>query len=213
MEIGRSKGVRVVIAFQDISQLRDVYGEHVANSWLGIVGTYIVTQLGIGETANYVAEKMVGYKTIDRIVMRKDQPDAPIRERVLVIEPHELNENLGKSSKGIKALILGYKSAHIIEWPFSDIENVRQAYVPATWLSHAEYKQSTIHDASSAMAKVDDQTITDAINGDQNKKLKLRKLTQDEIVVMAESGTNMSNAGEPIDAMSASSIGGHDESH
>jgi hypothetical protein len=211
LEIGRSKGVRVVMAFHDISQLKDVYGEHIANTWLGIVGTYIVTQLGISETSNYVAEKMVGYKTIDRIVMRKDQPDAPIRERVLVIEPHELNENLGKSSKGINALILGYKNAHIIEWPFSNVENVRLAYVPAAWLSHAEYKQSAIQDTSSTMVKVDDRAIAGAFNGDQNKKLKLRKLTQDEIVVMAESGTNMSNAAEPIDAMSDSSIGGYDE--
>jgi hypothetical protein len=58
---------------------------------------------------------------------------------------------------------------------------------------------------------VDDRAIAGAFNGDQNKKLKLRKLTQDEIVVMAESGTNMSNAAEPIDAMSDSSIGGYDE--
>lgn len=205
LEIGRSKGIRVVIAFQDIAQLRDVYGEHVANAWLGIVGTYIVTQLGLGETANYIAEKMVGYKTIDRVVMHQDKPNAPIRERVLVIEPHELNENLGKSSKGIKALILGYKNAHIIEWPFSNIKNVRQAYVPASWLNHPENKQSSNNEETSTIPEVDDQSV---ISVEQNKKLKLRKLTRDEIVAMAESGTNISDSADPVDVISSSSVGG-----
>ena len=213
LEIGRSKGVRVVIAIQDLSQLKDVYGENGAYTLLGIVSTHIITQLGIGETANYVAEKMVGYKTIDRIVMRKDQQDAPIRERLLVIEPHELNEILGVSSRGINALILGYKDAHIIEWPFSKIENVRNAYIPAAWLSHVVYKQSSIHDPSDTIVKVDDQAIPDVVNVDQNKKLKLRLSTQNEILTMADSGTNISESAEPIDSLVTSNLGGHNESH
>lgn len=214
LEIGRSKGVRVVMAFQDISQLRAIYDEHVTNSWLGLVSTLIFTQLGIGDTANFVAEKLIGYKTIDRVVMDKGQPNAPVREKVLVINPHELNENLGITRRGINALILGYKDAHIIEWPYTKVNNLRNAYIPASWLEHPENVDvkdavgfSNISNTSEVNAPVANVSVT----GGAPAKLKLRKQLADEILCMAESGTNISDAAEPIAEVIASDLGGNNE--
>jgi type IV secretory pathway TraG/TraD family ATPase VirD4 len=39
LELGRSKGVAVVIGAQDTAQIRAVYGQDQAKSWFGMAGT------------------------------------------------------------------------------------------------------------------------------------------------------------------------------
>jgi hypothetical protein len=124
LEIGRSKGIRIVLACQDIAQIREIYGEHAANSWLGIVGTYIFTRMGAGETANYVAEKMVGSKIIDRTVLHNNEKSAPVREKELVIEPFELNDKLGTNKDGVSALVLGVRDGLILDWPYTNTKKL-----------------------------------------------------------------------------------------
>jgi hypothetical protein len=199
LEIGRSKGIRVVLACQDISQIREVYGENAANSWLGIVGTYIFTRMGAGETANFVAEKMVGYKTIDRRIVNGEETSAPVREKELVIDPSELSETLGADQHGVNALLIGFKDALVLNWPYTETEELREASVLADWLNHHENK------ASSHSPKEVAETAG-------KSRIKLRKPTTDQLSDMASTGSDITEAGEDVDDMSRDATGGSHES-
>lgn len=199
LEIGRSKGVRVVLACQDISQIREIYGEHATNSWLSTVGTQIFTRMGAGETANFVAEKMIGYKTFDRIIVNGDEHSAPVRERELVFEPSEFNDELGTGKNGVSALVLGFKEALILNWPYAEPEKIREASELAAWLYRQPRKVVT-----------DDQP--DQVNQPGKARIKLRKPTAEQMREMALSGSDMRDAGEDADDMSVESVGGSHES-
>lgn len=199
LEIGRSKGVRVVLACQDISQIREIYGEHAANSWLGIVGTYIFTRMGTGETANFVAEKMVGYKTIDRRIVNGEEISAPVREKQLVIDPSELSETLGADQHGVNALLLGFKDALVLNWPYSDTKELQAASVLADWLNHHEIKPApSVHKETGSLVG--------------KPRIKLRKPTPDEMMNMASTGSDITDAGEDADDMTNDATGGRHES-
>lgn len=58
---GRSKGARVVLGFQDIEGLYEVYGEHVARELVGQCGNRAILRLGNTETMRWAAE-FVGEK-------------------------------------------------------------------------------------------------------------------------------------------------------
>jgi hypothetical protein len=198
LEIGRSKGVRVVLACQDISQIREIYGEHAANSWLGIVGTYIFTRMGTGETANFVAEKMVGYRTIDRRIVNGEEVSAPVREKQLVIDPSELSETLGADQHGVNALLLGFKDALVLNWPYTETNELQAASVLADWLNHE---------------------IKPALGGHKETgdlvgkpRIKLRKSTADDLMDMASTGSDITDAGEDAGDMTVDATGGRHES-
>lgn len=200
LEIGRSKGIRVVLACQDISQIREIYGEHATNSWLSTVGTQIFTRMGAGETANFVAEKMIGYKTVDRIIVDGEEHSAPVRERELVVEPSELNDQLGAHKKGVSALVLGFRDALILDWPYSQPQKIREASELAAWLYHQPRKLAT-----------DDQS--DQVNQPGKARIKLRKSAAEQLNDMASSGSNVLDAGEDADDMIGAAMEGSHESH
>ena len=56
---GRSKGVCVVLGFQDIEGLREVYGQHLANELIGQCGNKAILRLQSPETAKW-AEGLAG---------------------------------------------------------------------------------------------------------------------------------------------------------
>ncbi len=211
LEIGRSKGIRVVLACQDISQIRETYGEHAANSWLGIVGTYIFTRMGSGESANFVAEKMVGHQTIDRTVPKGEELSAPIREKRLVIEPSELSEKLGPDKNGVNVMLLGFRDAIILNWPYTDTKKIREASVLAKWLNHP----ATSSTKPSQVSLADNNSLADSkAHNDQpvKSRITLRRPTPNQLLDMASSGTNIEEAGEAIDDMSVDVMGGRHES-
>ncbi|OIQ79952.1 coupling protein TraD [mine drainage metagenome] len=199
LEVGRSKGIRVVLACQDISQIREVYGEHAANSWLGIVGTYIFTRMGSGETANFIAEKVVGYKTIDRRIVNGDETSAPVREKELVIDQSELSEAIGPHQNGVDALLIGFKDALVINWPYTETVELREASVLADWLNRHEIK-------------VPSHTPKENTDSIDKARIKLRKPTTDQLAVMASTGSNITEAGEDVDDMSPDVTGDNHES-
>ena len=66
LEIGRSRGIRVVLGVQDIAQMRDVYGPEKAKAWASLVGTQIVCQTQAGDTADFIARRVLGDREIER---------------------------------------------------------------------------------------------------------------------------------------------------
>lgn len=134
-EVGRSKGVRVVLGAQDLEQVKALYGDHTVNSWSSMMGTQIIVRVNPGETANGISKQVIGYQTIDRITIREGKRQPPVRENVLVMEPSELESALGPVNGAVRAMLLGYGDVFILDWPFVSVESVRDPSKPAAWLT------------------------------------------------------------------------------
>jgi hypothetical protein len=208
--IARSRGVRIVLTAQDIHQIKEIYGENLTSSWMSSIGTLIILKINAGETANFFANKIIGDRTIDRTIVHNKERQAPLREKVLVMEPSELQSDLGRRGDIVSAVVMGFENPYLLHWPATDLteeDMLRKASVPAKWLEDPAPKKSQGEQVSNVVMSVDSISEMPA-----RPRLVLRNQVDSELIEMAESGTNMSNAGEPIDAMSASSIGGHNES-
>ena len=148
-EIGRSKGVRVVIGMQDISQLKKIYSDHQASALVSMVGTHIVTRVSSGETADFITEKLIGEREIERLDVSTSSGTGrspgiftaggtrtnswkSVREPVML--PSELLQLGPVPGQGVKVLVLGI-GEDVLEVliPFSDPCKLRPASVIADW--------------------------------------------------------------------------------
>lgn len=147
-EIGRSKGVRLVVGLQDISQLKKIYSEHQASALVSMVGTHAVTKVSSGETADFITEKLIGEREIERLDVSTSSGTGrtpglftpggtrtsswkPVREPVML--PAQLHE-LGPGKNGVKVAILGIgQDALEIEIPYSVPATLRPGSVIADW--------------------------------------------------------------------------------
>lgn len=148
--VGRSKGIRVVIGLQDISQLKKIYSEHDTNSIVSMVGTQVIAQVSPGETAKYIAENLIGDREIERlgVSITSGAGRAPgiftsggnrtskwEDKRELVVLPSELLQ-LGPDLDlgGVKVWMSGI-GEDVLEVliPFSDPNHFRPSSVIADW--------------------------------------------------------------------------------
>lgn len=147
LEVGRSKGVRVVLGVQDIAQLKHVYGAERASAWQSLVANQIVCQLQPGATSKFVAEEIIGDREIERIAVSSStgggtagifspggtQTSNIVRESRPVVLPSELQSKLGPRKKGVAVLWLGYSDALNITIPYTSVPDAREAVRLAGW--------------------------------------------------------------------------------
>ncbi|MDP2794046.1 MAG: type IV secretion system DNA-binding domain-containing protein [Sulfurisoma sp.] len=148
VEVGRSKGIRVVIGLQDVAQLRHIYGHDMADAACSMVGTHIVARVSAGETAEFIAEKLIGDREIRRLEeSRTTGTGAPASmfspggtrnvalkvHREPVMLPSQLQSQLGPIDKGVNVLFLGYADALILTIPFTSLPDRRKACLAADW--------------------------------------------------------------------------------
>lgn len=211
LEIGRSKGIRVVLSMQDVNQIKEIYGEHVAATWMSLVGTKIITQMQAGPTANMVAKEIIGYRKIDRVVIHNGKRQAPIREDVLVMEPSELESELGPDARGNAALVIGMGDAYLLHWPLSrteDKDKIRKSFVPAKWLK-SNMLTGVPESVSNAKAA---SSVTLTATSDRSAKIVLHALTQNQLLTIAGTGTPIADSAESFQALTNDSAGGNHES-
>lgn len=140
--LGRSKGGMVILGFQDIAQVKKIYGEEFAHSLSGMTANHIVCQLGPGDTRKKVAEQ-IGKRRV--AVMQHNQtrggggPGSVStsyneQERALMIET-ELTTDLGTSKEwnGVRSLILSGKQILMLDFPFPKLPDQRPSFVEADW--------------------------------------------------------------------------------
>ena len=226
LEIGRSKGVRVVMGAQDISQIKALYGDHTANSWTSMIGTQIVVRVNPGETANFISKQVIGYQTIDRITMRDGKRQPPVRENILVIEPSELGSELGPWENGVRALLLGFDDAFVLDWPFTAVKKLREPSKPADWLmtvtkTSAQPKRpdpdSSVTTAPSINPSPDSSgnLVSKSVNPPAEISTTAQRLIlkqhQDQRAI-ADSGTAMGDAAESLKDVTNTAAGGNHES-
>jgi hypothetical protein len=193
LEVGRSKGVCVVLGAQDMAQIQDIYGQYAGKTWSSLVGTQIIVRVNAGETAQYLSKEVIGYAIIEKTVMHEGKPQQPRTEQQLVMEPSEISDYLGTDDKGVRAVIVGMKDAHIVTWPYTNVKKIREATVPAAWLN----APSKAIPSAPVPPPAPVQATATPPNPDQ-PRLKLRTPTTAEMREMAETGSDIQGAGEDL---------------
>tara|TARA_R110001599_G_scaffold158086_1_gene344603 strand:+ start:3654 stop:5432 length:1779 start_codon:yes stop_codon:yes gene_type:complete len=140
LDTGRSKGLCVVIGMQDFAQLRDTYGNHKADAWLGMIGTHVMTRMSLGRSADEAC-RLMGLQEIEIVQRTENRQNGTVTysntvrtETRPVVTGADLAGNLGPYKKGIRAIILGPgKDVYEIDFPFVTLAQKRSAASPADW--------------------------------------------------------------------------------
>jgi type IV secretory pathway TraG/TraD family ATPase VirD4 len=140
MEVGRSKGFACVLAMQDIQQLITAYGESTARTIIGLLGTKVVCRQSAGPSAKFISDELIGKREIEcpstsfaRSPTGTTRTDSTHSISTDAVSPEILEGELGVNRWGVKAIILGYKDAHLLTWPLIVWSKRRKAVVPADW--------------------------------------------------------------------------------
>ncbi|ASL44679.1 Coupling protein TraD [Burkholderia sp. AD24] len=140
-EVGRSRGVRCVIACQDFAQIEEVHGEHFVRALMGMCATHVVGQMSPGETAEKIC-KALGAREHERLNVSSSNGGPKgtetfsfSRESVPLYSPSELASRLGPTDDGagVKLLLATGGDAYELFYPAIRLGAVRPAHTPAPW--------------------------------------------------------------------------------
>lgn len=207
LEVGRSKGVCVVLGAQDQAQIEELYGQYVAQSWGSMIGTQVIVRVNSGTTAEYLAKTVVGYANVEKTIIHDGKVQPPVSQPPqLVLEPSEISDYLGPTKTGIRAVLLGMGDAFLIEWPYTNTTKLREASIEAPWVRGGakSNKQLPPLPTSTGAPTMTPMTVAQPSMESPSSglpRLKLRAPTQEEIHEMAITGTDVRFAPEPLGEM------------
>lgn len=144
-EVGRSRGVRCVVACQDFSQLEEIHGAAMVKALVGMCGTILVGQVMQGETAEQLC-KAFGAREVERANISSSSGAGGAgagasttlsynRDEVPLYKPSELTSRLGLTEDGLGVVLLLFTGgqAYELRWPLYDVRQEREPHVPAPW--------------------------------------------------------------------------------
>jgi hypothetical protein len=144
-EVGRSRGVRCVVACQDFSQLEEIYGAPMVKALVSMSGTILVGQVMQGETAEALC-KAFGTREVERANISSSYQGAGgsanrsstlsyNRDEVALYKPSELASRLGLTpdGRGVRLVLFTGGDAFELFWPHFDMREERPGHVPAGW--------------------------------------------------------------------------------
>ncbi|WP_321404777.1 type IV secretion system DNA-binding domain-containing protein [Maridesulfovibrio sp.] len=76
LEIGRSKGCRVVLGIQSISQVKEIYSDNIADSWLSMVGTTVLCRTQGKDSPKWLSE-LIGNRKIEKLTVSTSFSEPP----------------------------------------------------------------------------------------------------------------------------------------
>jgi TraM recognition site of TraD and TraG/Type IV secretion-system coupling protein DNA-binding domain len=128
-ELYRSRGVGLTIAFQDLSQIDELYKQFFVPFITANSGSIAILGLNSGETCDRLS-KLVGDRTV-RVLNRtasfsdgkRNLSEHWTEQQQVVMSPSQFNIELGADTKDIKVLYLGNKLdyAYILDMPFVEL--------------------------------------------------------------------------------------------
>lgn len=138
--VGRSRGIRCVVACQDFAQLEEIHGAQFVRALVGMCGTLLVGQVMQGETAEQLC-KAFGAREVERVNVssssgsRGSSTLSYNRDDVPLYKPSELTSRLGlnEDGTGVTLLLFTGGNAYELEWPLYDMRDERAAHAPAAW--------------------------------------------------------------------------------
>lgn len=165
----RSKGAMVLIAYQDIAQLRQIYKPGEDDKWLSMLGVRIFGQVKGGVSQDFVL-KQIGKKevhvpstTVTQTAGGSSTSTTYQRVETDVLAPHEL-ELLGPQQSGVKAIVLGHGVDVLeLEWDYYTPQKMRPAKVPL------QVKKRL----SDAMASAPDFAVSGAAGADSGPEVSM----------------------------------------
>jgi len=165
MEIGRSKGVRVVLGLQDVAQIEEQYSQSVKKIISSLVSTYIIGRVAGVETPKWLSS-LIGRRTVERFCenVSQDYQRTSSWQQVEedVITPSELSTMLGDVKGGISALLhTGGEEVWRLKWPHCEKAEIR----PAVQLRRIR-EVRTATDAAALLGQ-DDSGPADGSSADQ----------------------------------------------
>jgi type IV secretory pathway TraG/TraD family ATPase VirD4 len=144
-EVGRSRGVRCVVACQDFAQLEEVHGKEGTRALISMCGTLMVGRIGPGETAETLS-KNLGTREVERSNVSTSydgkagstSPTTTLtysRDSLALYVPAELAARLGDkpSLSGCVFAVAVQGKTYEILWPYFSMPKVRKAHVAAQW--------------------------------------------------------------------------------
>ncbi len=146
--VGRSKGCRVILGFQDKAQINSTYDQNLASSLESMVGTNVVCRLGPGDTRDRMT-RLIGERLVCTVNVNTSlsaggtsSTTAYSESKRALIDASELTA-LGKldapktkdNPKGfaIRAIVLRNGKAKLLAFPGVVLPKVRPFYVEADW--------------------------------------------------------------------------------
>jgi hypothetical protein len=143
-EVGRSRGVRCVVACQDFAQLEEVHGKETVKALVSMSGTLLVGRVGPGETADALA-KALGSRDVERANLAtshngggaggKSTTLSYSRDEVPLYRPSELASRLGEDPDrgGVVFALATQGEVYELFWPYASFKKERRAHIPADW--------------------------------------------------------------------------------
>ena len=144
-EVGRSRGVRCVVACQDFAQLEEIHGASMVKALVGMCGTILVGQVMQGETAEALC-KAFGAREVERANISSSSGAGGVgsgasttlsynRDEVPLYKPSELTSRLGLAEDGLGVVLLLFTGgqAYELRWPLYNVRFEREPHVPAPW--------------------------------------------------------------------------------
>lgn len=143
-EVGRSRGVRCVVACQDFAQVEEVHGKEAVKALVSMCGAILVGQVGQGETAEALA-KALGAHEVERQNVSATSGGAPggtgsrtlsyNRDELFIYKPSELGSRLGLDAErgGVVMALALEGNAYELFWPHFAMSAKRPAHEPAAW--------------------------------------------------------------------------------
>ena len=144
-EVGRSRGVRCIVACQDFAQLEEVHGKEGTRALISMCGTLMVGRVGPGETAETLS-KNLGNREVERSNVSQSFDGKPgvsgptttltySRDSLALYVPAELASRLGEkpAQQGCVFAVSVQGAVFEILWPYVKLPKQRKAHLPAVW--------------------------------------------------------------------------------
>lgn len=144
--MGRSRGLRVVVAIQDLNQLKTVYGsDAIADTIIGNSALRIYCQVKEGPTGQWLS-KVIDTREVERpnfsvsTGAKGEGGSASFaRENVAIYLPAELDARLGPNvrTRSVRAVVSFDGALMELDFPFHSIKsNAEMEFKPAWWISY-----------------------------------------------------------------------------
>ena len=140
LEAARSKGCRVVLGMQGVSQLEEHgYSKNTLDIWSGQCGIKIIAHLSTPHDQKWAAD-LLGEREVaryQRTVTNSNTSGSnsgvyqPVKEHLMM--PSQFRDELMVMDVGPKALLLAPGANAVLQWPFPELKKLRKARIDAAW--------------------------------------------------------------------------------
>lgn len=140
--LGRSGGVRLVVAVQTPAQLRHIYGQEQAQALMDNLNTRIIGRMPGGPSADEIRDRWIGSRVVEVPSTHvtydangNKQLGPPATERHPVVSTEYLSASLGvgvdhRGRPVVRALVVGHGDVAELEWPIGLWQERRPAHRP-----------------------------------------------------------------------------------